>query len=106
MTYLRGGGVFPANALPDVDLKAFIDHLPRYADLARMVSISININDFVLSLAEGHHGVSRAGRPNADELSPEERQWVVEVSKRSTLDIIDIKSEDIPDLDKGAHSFW
>ena len=89
-----------------MDLKAFIDHLPRYADLARMVSISININDFVLSLAEGHHGVSRAGRPNADELSPEERQWVVEVSNRSILDIIDIKFEDIPDIDKGAHSFW
>jgi hypothetical protein len=57
-------------------------------------------------LVEGHHGISRAGRPNPDELSPGECQWIVDASNRSIFDIIDINSEDIPDLDKGAHSFW
>lgn len=93
-------------AAPDVDLKAFVEHLPHYADLARNVTVSININDFVLSLAEDHHGVSRVGRPNPDELRPEDTQWIVEASNRFGFDIININSEEIPDLDKGAHSFW
>ena len=100
---LRLGSIY--FAAPDVDLKAFVEHLSCYTDLARRVTVSINANDFVLSLAEGHHGVSRAGRPNPDELSPKETQWIVEASNTLDLDFLDINAEDIPDLGKGDHSF-
>ena len=101
---LRLGSIY--FAAPDVDTKDFVDHLTLYSDLARRITVSININDFVLSLAEGHHGVSRAGRPNPDELSAEETRWIVDASNRLDLDLLDVNSEDIPGLDKGAHSFW
>jgi esterase/lipase superfamily enzyme len=101
---LRLGSIY--FAAPDADLKDFVDHLTHYSNLARRVTVSINVNDFVLSLAEGHHGISRAGRPNPDELSPEETRWIVDASNRLDLDLLDVNSEDIPGLDKGAHSFW
>ena len=101
---LRLGSIY--FAAPDADLKDFIDHLSHYSDLARRITVSINANDFVLSLAEGHHGVSRAGRPNPDELSPEETRWIIDATNRLDLDLLDINSEDIPNLDRGAHSFW
>ena len=55
-------------------------------------------------MVEGRHGVSRAGRPNPDELSPEDTRWIVEASNRFDLDLLDVKAEGISDMGKRAHS--
>ncbi len=60
----------------------------------------------MLKHAARHHRVSRAGRPDPNELSAEETQWVIDASRTMPLDILWIDSETIPDLDKGSHNFW
>ena len=43
---LRLGSIY--FAAPDVDLKDFVEHLSRNSDLARRITVSINVNDCVL----------------------------------------------------------
>jgi len=93
-------------AAPDVDFKVFLENLATYIDLPNHVTLTVNPDDSVLKFAARHHRVSRAGRPDPDELSSEETQWVIEASNKMPLDILWITSETIPDMDKGSHSFW
>jgi esterase/lipase superfamily enzyme len=101
---LRLGEVY--YAAPDVGLKQFVDDLSDYMDLPRSVTMALNTNDSVLAFAETHHGVSRAGRPNPDELTAEERSIVLRATKEGALDLIGIDPDRIPDLEAGAHNFW
>jgi esterase/lipase superfamily enzyme len=102
---LRLGEVY--YAAPDVDFKAFVEHLPRYIDLVRNVTLSVNMNDTVLELAaQAHYGASRAGRPDPDELTPEQTRWVIEASNRPHFDVISVEPSDIPQLARGEHAFW
>ncbi len=101
---LRLGEVY--YAAPDVDFKAFVEQLPRYIDLVRNVTLSVNVDDSVLAFAESHHGVSRAGRPDPDELTAEETRWVIEASNRPQFDVISVDPSKIPGLSGGSHSFW
>ena len=93
-------------AAPDVDFKVFLENLATYIDLPSHVTLTVNPDDSVLKFAARHHKVSRAGRPDPDELSSEETRWVIEASKNMPLDILWITSETIPDMDKGSHNFW
>jgi esterase/lipase superfamily enzyme len=93
-------------AAPDVDFRVFLENLATYIDLPIHVTLALNPDDSVLKFAARHHRVSRAGRPDPDELSVEETQWVIEASKKMPLDILWITSETIQDMDKGSHSFW
>ncbi len=102
--WLRLGEVY--FAAPDVDFRAFVEHLASYIDLVQNVTLSVNVNDTVLALAASHHGVSRAGRPNADELSAEEAQWLIAEMQRPTFDVVKVTPEVIPQLSGGAHDFW
>lgn len=101
---LRLGEIY--YAAPDVDFKAFVEHLPRYIDLVRNVTLSVNLDDRTLAFAQLHHGVSRAGRPDPTELTPEETQWIIAASNRPHFDVISVEPADIPQLSGGAHSFW
>ncbi|MGB5450978.1 MAG: alpha/beta hydrolase [Sedimenticolaceae bacterium] len=101
---LRLGEVY--FAAPDVNFKDFVDHLRRYVMLTRNVTISINLNDDVLALAQFHHKQSRAGRPDPSELSEDETLWLMEATKRPNFDVINIDPESMPDLWEGSHSFW
>ena len=101
---LRLGEVY--FAAPDVDFKGFLENLATYIDLPNHVTLALNPDDSVLKFAARHHKVSRAGRPDPDELNAEETQWVVEATKKMPLDILWITSETIQDMDKGSHSFW
>jgi esterase/lipase superfamily enzyme len=93
-------------AAPDVDFRLFLENLAKYIDLPNHVTLALNPDDSVLKFAARHQGVSRAGRPDLDELTAEETQRVINASRKMPLDILWITSETIPDMDKGSHSFW
>ena len=59
----------------------------------------------VLAYAASHHNVSRAGRPDPDELTVEETQWIMDASRQLPIDILWITSETLPDMSKGEDSF-
>lgn len=101
---LRLGEVY--FAAPDVNFKDFVNHLYRYVNLTRNVTLSINLDDDVLALAQFHHNKSRAGRPDARELSEDETRWLVDASRRSNFDVIVVDPATIPDLGEGSHAFW
>jgi esterase/lipase superfamily enzyme len=102
--HLRLGEVY--FAAPDVNFKDFVNHLSRYVDLTRNVTLSINLDDDVLALAEFHHKTSRAGRPDARELSEEETRWLIDASRQPKFDLIVVDPATIPDLGGGSHAFW
>jgi esterase/lipase superfamily enzyme len=83
---LRLGEVYFAGA--DIGIDSFVEHLQTYLDIPRSVTLTINLKDTVLAMAEWHHGVSRAGRPKAKDLRPEAAQWGRNASVHSGLDII------------------
>ena len=93
-------------AAPDIDFRVFLENLATYIDLPNHVTLALNPDDSVLKHAARHHRVSRAGRPDPNELSAEETQWVIDASRTMPLDILWIDSETIPDMSKGSHSFW
>jgi esterase/lipase superfamily enzyme len=101
---LRIGEVY--FAAPDVDFKIFWEHLATYIDLPHHVTLAVNPDDSVLTYAARHHKVSRAGRPDPDELSAEETRWIIDASRQLPIDILLITSETIPDMSKGEHGFW
>ena len=93
-------------AAPDIDFRIFLENLATYIDLPNHVTLALNPDDSVLKYAARHHRVSRAGRPDPNELSAEETQWVIDASRTMPLDILWIDSETIPDMSKGSHNFW
>ena len=93
-------------AAPDVDFRVFLENLATYIDLPNHVTLALNPDDSVLKFAARHHRVSRAGRPDPNELNAEETRWVIDASKKMPFDILWITSETIQDMDKGSHSFW
>jgi esterase/lipase superfamily enzyme len=101
---LRLGEVYFAGA--DIGIDIFVEHLQTYLDIPRSVTLTINLKDTVLAMAEWHHGVSRAGRPKAKDLSPEAAQWGRNASVHSGLDIIGVDEKTVIGLSSGAHDFW
>jgi esterase/lipase superfamily enzyme len=93
-------------AAPDIDFREFLENLAKYIDLPNHVTLALNPDDSVLKYAARHHRVSRAGKPDLNELNGEETQWVIDASRKMPLDILWIDSETIPDMEKGSHSFW
>ena len=101
---LRLGEVYFAGA--DIGIDTFVEHLQTYLDIPRSVTLTINLKDTVLAMAEWHHGVSRAGRPRAEDLSPEAAQWARTASAVSGFDIIGVDENTVIGLSSGAHDFW
>ena len=101
---LRLGEVYFAGA--DIGIDTFLEDLQSYIDIPRSVTLTINLKDTVLAMAEWHHGVSRAGRPKAEDLSPEAAQWGRTASVESGLDIIGVDEKTVIGLSSGAHDFW
>lgn len=93
-------------AAPDIDFKRFMEQLADFIKLAQHVTVAINPSDSVLSIAQSHHGVSRAGSPDPTELTEEETRWVEQASRKLPFDILWVNPETIPDLGRGSHSFW
>jgi esterase/lipase superfamily enzyme len=101
---LRLGEVYFAGA--DIGIDSFVEHLQTYLDIPRSVTLTINLKDTVLAMAEWHHGVSRAGRPKAKDLRPEAAQWGRNASVHCGLDIIRSDEKTVIGLSSGAHDFW
>lgn len=101
---LRLGEIY--YAAPDVDFKVFVEQLPHYMDLAHTVTVAANVEDSVLAFSERFHGVSRAGRGNPEDLSKEEFEWLLEVSRQPFLDILIVDAANIPSMRPDAHDFW
>jgi len=101
---LRLGEVYFAGA--DIGVDTFVEHLQTYLDIPRSVTLTINLKDTVLAMAEWHHGISRAGRPKADDLSPEATHWARNASVESGFDIIGVDEKTVIGLSSGAHDFW
>jgi len=101
---LRLGEVYFAGA--DVGVDTFVEHLQTYLDIPRSVTLTINLKDTVLAMAEWHHGVSRAGRPKAEDLSPEDAHWARNASVKSGFDVIGVDEKTVIGLSSGAHDFW
>ena len=65
---LRLGEVYLA--APDVDFRVFLENLATYIDLPNHITSALNPDDSVLKHATRYHRVSRAGRPDPNELTP------------------------------------
>jgi esterase/lipase superfamily enzyme len=101
---LRLGEIY--YAAPDIDFPVFVDNLPRYQAQTQRVTVALNTGDRALSFSQWIHRVSRAGRPNLDEIGPEETQWLAAASARNELDVLSIRPADLPGLAASSHSFW
>ena len=101
---LRLGEVYFAGA--DIGIDTFVEHLQTYLDIPRSVTLTINLQDTVLAMAEWHHGVSRAGRPKPEDLSPEAAHWARNATVESEFDIIAVDEKTVIGLSSGAHDFW
>jgi esterase/lipase superfamily enzyme len=101
---LRLGEVY--FAAPDLAFPTFVEQLSRYIDLARRITVAVNLNDSALRLSRLIHGISRLGRPDLSELSEEESRLLIEASARLDFDAISVESNVIPGLRRRSHSFW
>lgn len=93
-------------AAPDLDTRRFVAEMKSYVDLAERVSLSVNLNDSVLRFAAMVARASRAGRPDAGELSAEQTAFVVDASNDLRFDVINVDPSEIPGLPAGSHAFW
>ena len=93
-------------AAPDVDFTTFLRDLATYDGMVQHVTLALNPNDSTLAFAARHHGVSRAGRPDPDELTEEETRLVQAAYGEMAFDLLLVDPDMIPGLARGAHDFW
>ena len=93
-------------AAPDVDFGPFLQNLATYDGMVQHVTLALNPNDSVLAFASRHHEVSRAGRPDPDELTEEETRLVQAAFNEMAFDLLLVDPDKIPGLARGAHDFW
>lgn len=93
-------------AAPDEDTYRFVTDLRQYIDLTERVSLGANLGDRALRFAARHQRASRAGRPDAGDLTEEQVDFVNAASQRLNFDMIWVDPRAIPDLNRRAHSFW
>ncbi|MHC4551823.1 MAG: alpha/beta hydrolase [Planctomycetota bacterium] len=95
-------------ASSDIDLVTFSkDMLPQLYDVPREIVVLLNKNDGPLALAGLIHGASRLGRPNPDELSIEELEYLAEVmeDKLSVVDAVAAMEKRTGGKQTG-HDYW
>ena len=114
---LRIGSVY--FAAPDAYFDSWVHQYRTYQGIVDRVTVTMNQNDSVLAFAQNDHLVrakqlsehdtstkSRLGRPDLEDISKEDAEWVIEQTLTSNLDVIDIDPFSIPGLGKGDHDFW
>jgi len=92
-------------AAPDIKAKNFLKQLPLYLDITRNVTMTANMQDTVLSMADVHMDESRLGKPTSEEFTTEQLQWIKEASYTDDFDIISITHSYVPGS-AGAHDSW
>ena len=101
---LRIGEVYFAAA--DVDFQRFVQQLKNYQDIVGRVSLTVNMDDSALGFSAFAAGVSRAGRPDTDELSEEETRWLIEATRTPNFDVIEVGTAIAPYEAFKAHDYW
>ena len=114
---LRLGSVY--FAAPDADFDEWVKQFQSYQDLVGRVTVTVNQYDAVLHIAQEDHRAratqsweketstkSRLGRPDLDDISSRDADWLINLTKDSKFDVIDIDPSAIPGLGKGDHDFW
>ena len=114
---LRLGSIY--FAAPDADFDEWVKQFQSYEDIVGRVTVTVNQNDAVLAIAQEDHRArstqsweretstkSRLGRPDLDDISSADADWLINQTKDSKFDVIDIDPTSIPGLGKGDHDFW
>ena len=117
---LRLGSIY--FAAPDTDFDEFIDEYRSYQDIVDNVTITINQYDTVLDIAmkdhqsknrpvidgfeQGNSGKSRLGKPDLDDLTAEQAEWIIEETQKPNFVVIGIEPNSVPGVSKGSHDYW
>ena len=100
---LRVGEVY--FAAPDAEFQSFAERYLKYKDIVGRTTININENDSVLKLSAFQNGMSRLGRPDPSELTPEQLQILIDASRTPQMDLLDISGSEALDIG-GGHDSW
>jgi len=117
---LRLGSIY--FAAPDTDFDEFVEEYRSYQDIVDNVTMTMNQYDSVLGIAMAEHrsqnedilnvtnqqrsGKSRLGRPDIDDLTKEQADWILEQTQGPNFTVIDIDPKTIPGMAKGSHDYW
>jgi esterase/lipase superfamily enzyme len=103
---LRIGEVY--FAAPDIGMRTFaLEHVPTCHDMALSTTLTVNLEDSVLGLAQMAHAASRAGRPDVGELDEEESLMVVELVNLPHFNVIDMGTSQPPtEANLRGHGYW
>ena len=106
-------------AAPDTDFDDWVKQYRSYQDIVDNVTVTINMKDSILAMAQEDRSAratkswqdeastkSRLGRPDMDEISTADAEWLLAQTKTSKLDVLIIEPSKIPGIDKGSHDFW
>jgi esterase/lipase superfamily enzyme len=117
---LRLGAIY--FAAPDTDFDEFVEEYRSYQDIVDNVTMTMNRYDSVLGIAMAEHrsqnegilnvadqqrsGKSRLGKPDIDDLTEQQANWILEQTRTANLTVIDIDPTTIPGMAKGSHDYW
>ena len=94
------------HAAPDADTRGFVDDLRDYAGKAQRVTVAANMGDLTLRLSQAANRGSRAGRPDIEELSPNQTRFLLDATRDLGLELLRVRPENFPGLTERSHSFW
>ncbi len=100
---LRIGEVY--FAAPDIDFDSFAQRFGKFKDIVDRTTINLNTQDKVLRLSAFQNGVSRLGRPDRQDITSEDQQILINASRTSKLDILDVAGSKGLKMG-GSHDFW
>lgn len=101
--YRIGNVIFAAS---DVDLKTFArEHVPPSLDLARQVIVYASRNDRALGFSSLIAGASRLGKPDIDDLTPQELERLAADPRFEVIDVSDVRGAHEMGGMKG-HGYW
>jgi len=92
-------------AAPDIKTKNFLQQIPSYLGITQNVTMTANMQDSVLHIADKHMDESRLGKPNPDEFTKEDLAWIKEKSFTDDFDVISMTHSYVPGS-AGAHDSW
>jgi esterase/lipase superfamily enzyme len=101
---MRIGEIYYAAA--DIGVDTFTKHLQKYIDMPLSTTLTINLNDSVLSMAAWRAKVSRAGNPDSGDLGVEKNKWVQDASNGGELNIIKVSAETVTGMSSRSHDYW
>ena len=100
---LRIGEVY--FAAPNIDFESFAQRFGKFKDIVDRTTINLNKQDKVLRLSAFQNGVSRLGRPDPKDITSEDQQLLIDASRTSKLDILDVAGSKGLKIG-GSHDFW